>query len=57
MTVSSLTSAIPECLESFSEKELEAIALFTADAEIAIQSMIADICKDIRRGAEGRYEY
>ena len=57
LTVSAVTSGIPECLESFNKKELEAIALFTADAEIAIQSMIADICKDIRRGAQGRYEY
>jgi polysaccharide pyruvyl transferase WcaK-like protein len=57
LTVSDLTSGIPERLRSFNEKELEAITLFTADAEVAIESMIADICNDISRGAQGRYEY
>ena len=57
LTVSAVTSGIPERLRSFNEKELQAITSFTADAEVAIESMITDVCKDICRGAQGRYEY
>lgn len=57
LTASTVQSGIPESLRRFSKKELQAISIFTAEAEVAIQAMIADICNDISSGAEGRYEY
>lgn len=57
VTTKELAVGVLERFSCFSDRELAAISSFTADAEVAIKSMIINICADIKNGAEGRYDY
>jgi len=53
----SIERGISDSLKTLSPGESDAIDVFTREAEAAIRSMLAKVCKDISNGALRQYEY